>query len=457
MQHNSLFQEFPKVSAKAWKQKIQVDLKGADYNETLVWESSERIKVKPFYSAEDRSTETPPLTPATWGIGQSIYAANATMANEKALDALARGAERLVFTIPEETVAIAQLLKGIDLKSTLIYFDLQFLSASYVQQLLEYAGEQRSHIHLNIDPIGHLAREGNWFFSLEKDHKILDQILQASSGETNSPTLGVDASLYQNAGANMVQQLAYALAHAHEYLHHGKEGTSLPITFKMAVGTNYFFEIAKLRALRWLWKTIASEYGNSTDCHILAVPTRRNKTLYDYNVNLLRTTTECMAAIVGGADTICNLPYDAIYHKDNEFGERISRNQLLVLKEESYFDKVGNPADGAYYIESLTRQLADKALELFKEIEKNGGFLKQLKAHHIQKKIQESAQKEETAFNEGKEILLGTNLYKNDADRMSGELELFPFVKTRPRKTLIPPIIEKRLAETMEQTRLEHE
>jgi methylmalonyl-CoA mutase len=161
-----------------------------------------------------------------------------------------------------------------------------------------------------------------------------------------------------------------------------------------------------------------------------------------------------MSAILGGANAVSNLAYDAIYHKDNEFGDRISRNQLLVLKKESYFDKVNNPADGAYYVEEITKQLAEKALVLFKEIEANDGFITQLIEGTIQRKIKESAEKEQTLFDEGKEILLGTNKYPNKNDRMKDDLELYPFVKIQPRKTLITPIIEKRLAEKLEQERL---
>src|SRR5690606_2264994 len=139
-----------------------------------------------------------------------------------------------------------------------------------------------------------------------------------------------------NAGANCVQQLAYTLAHANEYLNRFSVEEIPPLknslmTVKMAVGGNYFFEIAKLRALRILWAMLAPEYHLPTELHILAVPSKRNKTLYDYNVNMLRTTTECMSAVLGGANAIGNLPYDVLYHKSNEFGERIARNQLLVL------------------------------------------------------------------------------------------------------------------------------
>ena len=164
-----------------------------------------------------------------------------------------------------------------------------------------------------------------------------------------------------------------------------------------------------------------------------------------------------MSAVLGGANTVCNLPYDALYHKDNEFGERIARNQLLLLKEESYFDEAIGASEGAYYIESLTQQLARKALELFKQLEASGGFLGELKKGAIQKKIKESATKEQEQFDSGELVLLGTNKYQNPEDKMKDNLELFPFLKTSKRTTLIEPILEKRLSESLEQNRLKDE
>ena len=194
--------------------------------------------------------------------------------------------------------------------------------------------------------------------------ETLENILQFDAFQS---TLTVHVDTYQNAGATMVQQLAYALSHVNEYLNHFGSKITNKITFNVTVGSHYFFEIAKLRALRILWASLASEYGFNTNCRIKAIPSKRNKTIYDYNVNMLRTTTEWMSAVLGCADVVCNLPYDSLYHNTNEFGDRISRNQLLILKNESYFDKVNNPSDGAYYIEHLTQKLAEKALELFKE------------------------------------------------------------------------------------------
>ncbi len=456
---NTLLNEFEEVSEKAWKQKIQYDLKGADYNDALVWESPEGIKVKPFYhsdSMSDNGSEAPFVAHA-WQVGQEIYAGNAVIANKKAIKSLQSGAERLQLIIPSEAIVIADVLKNIDLKTTTIYLKMEFLSTDYVQSVLEVAKGHEDSIYLNVDIIGSLARSGNWYGTLEKDHSTLDNILNTKAQHV----LSVDVSLYENAGATMVQQLGYAMAHANEYLNHLDQTQSLnkikSIVFKVAIGGNYFFEIAKLRALRVLWENLLSVYDVRLDCHIVAYPSKRNKTLYDYNVNMLRTTTECMSAVLGGANTVINMPYDALYHKANEFGERIAMNQLLLLKEESYFDKVSNASDGSYYIESLTQQLAEKGLELLKSIEKGGGFLKQLKEHTIQEKIRESAHKQQERFNEQEEVLVGTNKFQNEDDKMRHDLELYPFVKTKARKTLLVPIIEKRLAEALEQKRLEDE
>lgn len=449
----NLFNEFEPVSSKQWKQQIQFELKGADYNETLVWESPEGIKVKPFYHIDDYK-QGPAVAgkAATFSICQNIFVHDAEKSAGRAASTLKRGAESIRFTIPAADVDVKLAISKIP-AATPVYFYLQFLSIDFVKQLDALAKERNTSFYVQIDPIGQLANDGNWYTNLETDIETLNTIAIACP---NIHFLSVDGSLYQNAGANIVQQIAYTLAHANEYFNRIAT-INKPIVLQVAVGTNYFFEIAKLRALRKLFNLVAAEYDHTFDCHIVATPTKRNKTLYDYNVNMLRTTTECMSAILGGADAVSNLAYDAIYHKDNEFGDRISRNQLLVLKHESYFDKVNNPSDGAYYIEELTQQLAEKALELFKDIEANGGFLAQLKEGTIQRKIKESADKEQELFDSGKEVLLGTNKYPNKNDRMADDLELYPFVKANPRKTLISPIIEKRLAEKMEQERLESE
>lgn len=457
---SSKFYDFPSVSSKAWKQQIQVGLKGEDYNERLVWEGPDHIKVKPFYNSEDLQ-EHPPYhipTPTSWKIGQLCYVQNEKPANKKAADAILRGAESLYFILPSPEVNMEEVLKGIDLSKVPIHLELQFVSAEFIKKLTKIKVPKSATFFIHMDVLGSLARTGNWQDSMEKD---MAHMVQMANDLPVFNTVTIDGTLYQNAGANRVQQLAYMLSQANEYLHlfgNQQKPVNFPEpTFKVAVDSDYFFEIAKLRALRILWKTLASSYNAPESCHILAQPSKRNKTLYDYNVNLLRTTTECMSAINGGADTICNLPYDAIYHKDNEFGDRIARNQLLILRNESYFGEVTNPADGAYYIETLTNQLAEKALHLFKNLEASGGFLKALKQHTIQKKIKEQAAKDQQQFDAGQLVLVGSNVYVNPKDTMKENIEIYPFLKSRTGKTLLEPILEKRLAETMEQKRLDNE
>ncbi|MAB48892.1 MAG: methylmalonyl-CoA mutase [Flavobacteriaceae bacterium] len=452
----SLFKDFEAISSKAWKQKIQVDLKGADYNDTLIWHTNEGIDVKPFYHSDEFENlpEVSTCEATKWKISQVIEVENAKEANSKAIDAIDRGAESIIFNITSDTISIDDLLQNIDLKSIPVEIKCDFLSEEFLKKLS--SSTNTSLVTFHTDIIGHLAKTGNWYTYLKDDHEKFDAIVKSSN------QFSIDAGLYQNAGANIVQQLAYSLAHANEYLNHfddlsAEAKEAIEVTFNTAVGSNYFFEIAKLRALRQLWQTLASEYGFNTNCRIVAIPSKRNKTIYDYNVNMLRTTTECMSVVLGGANVVANLSYDSLYHHPNEFGDRIARNQLLVLKNESYFDKVNNPADGAYYIESLTEQLAEKALALFKDIEANGGFLSQLKEGTIQRKIKESADKEQADFDTEKLILLGTNKHPNPEDKMKNDLEVSPFLKIEKRKTLVEPIIEKRLSENLEIKRLKEE
>ena len=455
----SLFQDFDEVSAKQWKQKIQFELQGSDY-QNLVTHTLDGVDIRPFYHQDDQIETLQIDSSKDWSICDQIFVVSEEKSNYRALKLIEKGAESIWFIISSEDTNLKKLFKNFDFQSTPIYLKFTFFSEDFLKGLRNFFQDKNAKIYLQIDIIGNLAASGNWFANLESDHKILDEILQNSSNFES--VISVDTMLYQNAGATIPQQLAYAIAHANEYLNHINKANflssevkkTLKLQFLVAVGPNYFFEIAKIRALRWLFSSIAEAYGFKKDIFILAQPSKRNKTLYDYNVNLLRTTTESMSAILGGADAIFNLPYDAVYHKNNEFGNRIARNQLLIMKHEAHLNKVKNAAEGAYYIENLTEQFAEKALAIFKDIENGGGFLKQLKESIIQKKIRESAEKEQAKFDAGELILIGTNKYQNPADKMQDEIQLYPFLKKNPRKTLIEPILERRLSEKLEEQRL---
>lgn len=452
----NLFNDFEGTSSKAWKQKIQVDLKGADYNDTLIWQTNDGIDVKPFYHSDqfDALPDVSDSNATNWKICQFIEVNEVSEAKNLAKDAIERGAESILFSLTSDSVSVNDLVEGIDLEKIHVILKCDFLSEKFINNI---DPDLLENITCLNDIIGNLGKTGNWFRSLKDDHLEFEKIVKSTN------QFNVDLSLYQNAGANIIQQVAYTLAHVNEYLNHfsdklsENDKASIKVTFTASIGSNYFFEIAKLRALRSLWSVVADAFGYNAICQIIAIPSERNKTIYDYNVNMLRTTTECMSAVIGGANIICNLPYDHLYHNANEFGNRISRNQLLILKKESYLDKVNNPADGSYYIESLTDQISNKALTIFKDIEKNGGFLAQLKSGTIQRKIKESAAKEQQQFEEGKLVLLGTNKYPNPNDKMKNDLEKHPFIKKEVRKTLIEPIIKKRLSEQLEMNRLKEE
>ena len=445
--------DFPPVSAKQWKQQIQYELEGADYNETLVWESPEGIKVKPFYSTEDlEGKETRSVHSAVaWKIGQAIHVADCGKANETGRKALESGVEALQFFLPSENIRPEELVRGIDLARTPLHFNFDFLPASFIESFLELLQDKPSGVYFHLDIFGRLAQTGNWFGNQAEDIAIVRSLLKKTRDRPGIHITGADGSRYLNAGANGVQQLAYTLAHAHEYLHTFGGDLQLPPVFTMAVGADYFFEIAKLRALRLLWESLAIEYGLPFNCHIVAVPALRNKTVYDYNNNMLRATSECMSAILGTADTIVNLPYDTLFKEPNSFSERMARNQLLIMKHESRLDEVANPADGAYYIESLTLQLAERSLALFKQLEAGGGFLKQLREHTIQKKIKESAAREQRLFDQGRQVLVGINSHRHKGEPVRGGLKSNPLSSKKKGKTLIEPLLLKRLARNMEQ------
>ncbi|WP_029038069.1 methylmalonyl-CoA mutase subunit beta [Salinimicrobium xinjiangense] len=453
-----LFKEFSPVSAEEWKQQITKDLKGADYDENLIFESPDGIRVKPYYTSEDikGSIQLPP--PKHWKICERIFAEDAKETNLKALNAIDKGAESLWFVISAEEISPEVLFDGINLEKIRIYIQLQFLSQDYIKNLDQYISGKKTEVYLQVDILANLARTGSWFFDPKKDIKALKSISITSNFQS---VVSVDVSLYQNAGATIPQQLGYGLAHLNEYLNILSQKSQIPKQFIpqfiLATGGNYFFEIAKFKALRWLYATLAREYGVAESCDILSQPTRRDKTIYDFNVNLLRTTSQSMSAVLGGANAISNQPYDMVFRKPNEFGERIARNQLLVLKHEAYFNKVANASDGAYYIENLTREFATAALAIFREIEKEGGFLHMLREGKIQQNIQQSANKEQELFDNGKLILVGMNKFSNSQDEMSQNLELDPFQVSIPNDATIKPIVEKRISEKQEQERIQKE
>ena len=457
-----LFDDFRPVSSKQWKQTIQMELQGLDYNKTLLNTTNEGITIKPFYHRDEFKQVEHTTCTSNFSICQSIFVQVESKSNFLAKKALKSGATSIQF-VANKPFDFKILLQGIFANKTAVHFDFRFFEESFLKELIEFVKNEK--VFLNIDIIGNLIKSGNWFHDNHKDHEVLYSLSKFSKNSV--ALLGVDISTYQNAGANTVQQVAYALAHANEYMYFFSKQVSQnkldkkqfdllvqQMQFNFSIGGNYFFEIAKLRAFRYLFFKIAKKYNIEAEAKIFAQPSLRNKTIYAYHINMLRTTTECMSAILGGANTISNLAFDALFHKKNEFGERIARNQLLLLQKECQIDN-SNPSDGSYFLEELTHEIATKALELFKDIEKKGGFVNQLFEGTIQRKIKENAQKEEEQFLRNEIVLTGINKQVYSIENLKDSLEIYPFTKRKSHQTILVPIVPLRLSEKLEKDWLE--
>jgi len=490
MSEKKLFESFPPITTEAWEEKIKIDLKGADYNRTLIWKTNENIDVKPYYRAEhienieftDAQVGVFPFVRGnktndnSWLIRQNIATQNIDKANKTALDVLCKGVNSLGFVF-DRTQKIEQadfdaLLKGIYLDA----IELNFVACRkslflfpFFKQLVEKNGLKPESIRasFDIDPIGKLTLTGGFYKASQEDafHEV-KELLLAAKEFPNVKTIGVRAWIYKEAGASIVQELAFALAAGNEYLAKLTE-LGLPIgaitermKFNFSTGTNYFMEIAKIRAARLLWANIVKQYNpccdGKTKMHIHAETSLFTDTVYDPYVNMLRATTESMSAILGNVESLAVNPFDASYSEGSVFSERIARNVQILLKEESYLDKVIDPAAGSYYIENLTNSIVDEAWKLFLEIEEKGGYIEAFKQGFIQTQINEMAAKRNSDVANRRENLLGTNQFPNIEEHINDEVslkELTPKVYEKAENAIAQPIKIYRLAQGFEQVR----
>ena len=403
-----LFSEFKAATAQDWKNQIIKDLKGTDF-EKLVWKNPNGFDVNPFYTAEDLQHATPNLfTHSNWEICSEFLVEDEKQSNAQALKALMGGASSLIFVVTKK-INIDLLLQDILIEHIEINFVLKHVDESFIADFKLYA--KQKNIHLNkingsvcFDAINHFAETGN---EIKPEFKLEDSSLK---------TIGVNAALYQNAGATQTFELACALAHAHEYvvsLSNKNIACKNRFYFTIAIGADFFGEIAKLRALRKLWILLAQEYNINKEIHIHCETSLLNKSSLDANNNMLRTTTEGMSAVIGGCNSLTIHSYNTGFENPTVFSERMARNQQIILKEESYLHHTADMGAGSYYIEKLTDELAGKAWNEFKEIENKGGFIACLKSNFIQDKIKEQADNLIQQFQTGELVLVGVNKFQN--------------------------------------------
>ncbi len=345
MAEEKLFTEFLPISTEQWEATINKDLKGADYEKKLVWRTDEGFNVRPYYRAEnlkdiDYLNTLPAEFPYTrgtkadnnhWDIVQEVEEADPVKANAIAVDALKRGATSIAFNANklDNKDALETLLKDIDLNKTGVQFNHVKNYIELVKNFLGYIEEKgydKSLVSgsINFDPLIYRLKHNKFYFSQEEDMMQAVELLNMVDHMPNFKLINVNGIVLHNAGSTIVQELGYTLALANEYLafctEHGvkMEKAASRIQLTLSVGSNYFMEIAKLRAARLLWSTIVEQYKPTCDCaykiRINTVASTWNKTLYDPYVNMLRSTTEGMSAVIGGSDAISLQPFDVAYN-----------------------------------------------------------------------------------------------------------------------------------------------
>jgi methylmalonyl-CoA mutase len=451
-----LFSDFPETSRQEWEKKILEDLKGADYEKKLVWHTREGFDVRPYYCADDLQhlkylegmpgefpyVRTGKTALNEWEIRQDLTADKPEIANKTALDILQKGVTSPGFIFDGKVIdsgkKFSVLLAGIQFDCITLNLLTGKDSPRIMEYLVEEAKERKYNLKalkgsFNFDPIGNLTVSGNFYQDADNDFHALKKLIERASDMLPIyKVLEVNGLNFSNAGATVVQELAFALSIGNEYLSKltdiGLKTDDIAgrMQFVFGIGSGYFMEIAKLRAARLLWAKIVEAYqpGNKecSGMFIHAVTTQWNRTLYDPHVNMLRSATESMSAILGGVDSLEIKPFDSAYAPPSAFSLRNARNIQIILKEEAYFDKVVDPAAGSYYLENLTHNIAERAWGLFLETEDKGGYTEAFKTGFIQEIIAKTASQRLHDIDTEQEVLVGTNQYENNNEQIDAKI-----------------------------------
>lgn len=407
-----LFTGFDHANAADWKARLEKDLKGITFEQLSVTDRN-GITIHPFYTAEDiTGTKAPVTTEADWSICTKIVVRDAKAANTQALHDLNHGASGICFVLVE-TVDPATLLQDVELPFIYASFQLNDYTPDFESMLLDYCTDK-----------GWDLASMNCFIW----NDTLADYLRTGHNDRNNFVTGyapqqicVDATQFQNAGANTTFELACTLAQLNEYLDIYEDKDALDAVKKLQVclstDTSFFEQIAKLRALRKLVPLVLDQYNISPTLHLHIETANTYRSSFDSYSNLLRDTIAGMAAVIGGCNSLYIHPFDETLKEPTDFSLRMSRNQQLIFKEESYLNKVADAAAGSYYLETLTDQIAEQAWDLFKEMEAKGGLLASFDKGMIQQNIKAQADQLIREYKDGKRVLIGVNKFVDARDQ----------------------------------------
>ena len=440
-----LFTEFPPVPTEKWEEVITADLKGADYERKLVWKTGEGFNVRPYYRAENlegikflgsQAGEFPYVRGThahnRWRVHQTVSVVCPKEANAEALKILNAGVDSLGFCIASADFSAADLdtlLKDICIEAVEITFCGEKTAhvAELVLAKVEKEGIAKEDVRIAfcIDPLVKVLSSKGDFCSPNGEKCIarIVELIHKTKEYKHVRIVTVAGQTFGNSGSTIVEELAFTLSAGHDYLVRLMDAgldvdqAARKLRFSFSVSSNYFMEIAKFRAARMLWANIVKGYGPAKNCackmHIHAETSRWNQTVYDPYVNMLRGTTEAMSATIAGVHSLEVTPFDTSFENPTEFSKRIARNVELLLKNESHFDQVVDPAGGSYYVENLTQSIAAEAWKLFLEIEQKGGYTEAYKAGLIVERIKASAAAKDKNIATRRQTLLGANQYPN--------------------------------------------
>lgn len=388
--------DFSETSVETWKSQIIKELKDDAARIEFTDEIEEICLDITASSQKDHSVAIDNPT-NDWKISCSIVVEEEKTANQLALSALNQGNNELIFNLLKSEIDWTNLFHGIEVQY--IHTRLKFSNSSQLQSFLASDFSSKlEYFSFEID-----AFDSN-FESYESSIKSMK----------SNKVVSVNGFELQQIGATTWQEIGVILSTAHELLNSGF--SSKQLSFSVGIGNNYFLEIAKLRALRYLWNQITAAYGTDESIEIVAHIGWSNKSLKDQHTNLLRQTTEGMAAAAGGSNSIVIHAYDELSSDgSSDFAYRMAANISNLLKEESYFDKVQDPLRGSNVVENLTELISEKAWAYFLELEDYKSISSSEKLEKIKTDIAAKASTRLSKFKENQIKLIGINLFNQES------------------------------------------
>ncbi len=467
--NKSLFLNFNPVSKQEWIEKVNIDLKGEDFDRKLVWKNLSKIDIQPFYNVEDEQQYLKNTGENSQSLinYRSIIVVSEQNGNTLALKAIEEGISGLLFDLKEH-VSANKLLEGIDLNAITVSFKLRGNELEFANDFFAFV-TQNNVAKKNLKGYFDLELITNYVTKGTIDASIFNKtaaLVKLATEYPNFKAISITGGEYLDSGANQVQEIAYTLNSLvyliEQYLERGIEIQTIfdNLHIQLAIGSEYFIEIGKFRAFNNLLSEVAKKYGVSEFSHSLTARTSVwSKSITDAHTNLLRATTEAMSAILGNVNGVLIDAYDKEFNVASDFSSRIAGNIAIILKEESYFGKVANPVDGSYYIEEVSAKIAEKALSLFKTIQENGGFYQSFESELIQQQIAEIRFEKIKLLSQRRLVMVGVNKYPNLMETVAapilseGEMDNNTKLLTPRRASLEIEAIRKNTEELVEKTR----